>query len=948
MTSATDPDERNEPVRFELLGPVAVVCGDRRVQLRAHRHRVILSTLLLEANRVVSGDTLVDSIWEAQPPVTARSQIHICVSAIRRRLREFGADHLISTEPNGYLIRVEDDQLDHRRFARLTATATQLARQGNTADAATTLRQALALWRGRALADVNSGPLSPRAARLDEDHLVALESCAELELRLGRHRELISELAERVASFPLRERSRAQLMLALHRSGRQAEALEVYREGRRELVEQLGLEPGEELRRTEALVLSDEAGLPAPEQEPAPPPPARQLPADIGDFVGHDALVERLTGLLVRAPGESRRPAVPVVVVTGTGGVGKSTLAVHVAHLLAGEQFPDGQLYANLGGNQPRPRQPGEVLSRFLRALGVFHSAIPDDVDERAELYRSLLAERQVLVLLDGAVAESQVRSLLPGSATCGVLVTSRTPLTGLAGAAQVDVRTFDDDQAAALLGRIAGVRRVEAERAEVTELSRLVGGLPLGLRIIGSRLAARPHWTLGTMSRRLADRRNRLDELAHGDLGVRSTISFSYESVPGRARLLLRLLSEVDTDGVPDWLPSAVLDTDRADADEQVETLVDAQLVELVSDGARVRYRIHELVRVFAREQSATDSPEARTAMLTRVCGGWLLLAEQAHQRLYGGQFTILHGSAQRWGAGELTVRGDPLHWLETERVNLCAAVRLAGAAGLDELAWDLAMTLVTLFEAHGHVDEWVETHEAALEAVRRTGNRRGEAAILCSLGSLYVGRGQTGHARSILIPALRTFMALGDPCGRALAARNIAAAHFADGDLRQSSVRYQQALAEFRRLGDQVGEAHVLISLARIDLAGGDADTALAQLEEALRLAELTGHDRTQAQALHRMGEAALARGRPKEARQRLRQALVLVCARNDRIGQMHVLHALGRTHLALRQHKSAERRLRDALTIAGEVADPVTGEQLRSALGHFGDRLDDAASA
>jgi DNA-binding SARP family transcriptional activator/tetratricopeptide (TPR) repeat protein len=926
MSPATDTD--HAPVTFEVLGPVAVVGGGRRAQIRAHRQRAILATLLLDANRVVSSDRLIDAVWENAPPATARSQVHICVSAIRGLLREFDAADLIETGPSGYLIRLHPGQLDSHRFEQLTTEAAVLAQRGQLAEAIAVGRRALDLWRGPALDGMASPTITTRATRLDEDRLVALESCAEWGLRLGRGRELISELAERVAAHPLRERSRAQLMLALHRSGRQAEALEIYRNGRRDLIE-LGLEPGDELRRMESLILANDPELLVGDPTPVVLAPARQLPADIADFVGRDDLVERLTGLLADPP---EHDAVPVVVASGIGGVGKSALAVHTAHLLARARFTDGQLYADLGGSLAHPRRPGEVLSRFLRALGVFHTAIPDNVDERAELYRSLLADRRMLVVLEDVGTEDQVRLLLPGSATCGVLITSRAKLVGLAGARVVDVPAFGERDAAELLGRIAGQDRVATERAEVAELTRLVGGLPLGLRIIGSRLAVRPHWTLQQLARRLADESRRLDELAHGDLGVRSTISLTYHGLPDRERMLLRLLCDFDTDGFPDWLAAAVLDIDQFDASELLENLVEAQLVDVTAGGAGVpaHYRTHELVRIFAREQAATDPADLRIAALARVCGGWLSLAELAHQQLYGGQFTVMHGSAARWPVRLAAV--DPLRWLDVERANLCAAVRQSAAAGLDELSWDLAMMLVTLFEARAYVDEWEETHRVALAATRAAGNRRGEAAMLCSLGSLYVSRGQTEPAKAVLIPALRTFMELDDPHGRALAARNIATVHYQEGELSQAGTRYQQALADFRLLGDRVGEAHVLINLARVDLVTGRPDEAVAQLEDALRLSRQAGHRRTEAQALHRMGEALLAKGRAKDAGHTLRSGLALVRASGDRIGQMHTLHALGRTHLALGQLENAEYCLREALAIAGEAADRLAITQLQ----------------
>ncbi|HEX5115459.1 MAG TPA: BTAD domain-containing putative transcriptional regulator [Pseudonocardiaceae bacterium] len=938
MSSTADSGVNAGPIYFELLGPISIVHGDNRKQLSSHRQRVILAALLLSANRVVPVDTLIDAVWGERPPATARSQVYICMTAIRGTLREFAPGELVVTEPTGYFMRLEPDQLDMRRFERMCSAATRMADRGQLAEAVVIQRRALDLWRGPALSGVSSPLIETQATRLDEDRLVAQDICAEWELRLGRHREMISELAERVAAHPLRERSRAQLMLALHRSGRQAEALETYRRGRQELIDQLGLEPGEELRRMEALILSDDAELQVAEPVRATLAPVRQLPTDTADFVGRDELIDEVSGLLNTTLDARPGTAVPVVVASGLGGVGKSALVVHVAHMVAGRCFADGQLYANLSGPSTRPRRPGEVLSRFLQSFGVRGGSLPDDDVERAELYRSLLADRHVLVVLEDASSEAQVRPLLPGSPSCAVLITSRHRLTGLAGAHHIDVSAFGEDQAADLLAKIIGPARVSAERDQVGELTRLVDGLPLALRIIGSRLSSRPHWTLKHMTRLLADESGRLDELAHRDLGVRTTISLTYNGLLPQEQLLLRSLCDFDADSIPGWVAAAALDVDQTDAMRLLDNLTDANLVRVVADdpGAPIRYRVHDLVRIFAAEQAAADPADLRSAAQARICGGWLWLAEQAHERLYGGQFTVMHGSAARWESDPLLAElTDPLQWLDAERANLLAAVRNSAAAGLDELSWDLAMTLVTLFEARSYVGEWEETHLEALAAARRAGNRRAEAAMLCSLGSLYLTRGQTGKAQAVLIPALRAFIELDDAGGRALAARNIATMHHRKGEFRQAQQRYRQALADFRLLGDHIGEAHVLVNLAGIDLDLERVDTAVTQLEEALRLSGLAGHRRTEAQAMYRMGEALVARGELRAAGETLRGALAMVRDDGDRMGQMHVLRGLGRMHLALGQLANAEYCAREAMALAREVGDRQTADQIRSEL-------------
>jgi DNA-binding SARP family transcriptional activator/tetratricopeptide (TPR) repeat protein len=937
-SSEAGPETGMYPLYFELLGPISIVYGAKRKQLSSHRQRIILAALLLSANRVVPVDSLIDAVWDERPPATARSQVYICMTAIRGALRKFVDDELILTEPTGYILRLEPEQIDVNRFERMRGAAADMAGHGQIAEAVAIQRRALGMWRGRALSGVSSPLTETHAARLNEDRLVAQDVCSEWELRLGHHREMISELAERVATNPLREISRAQLMLALHRSGRQAEALEIYRRGRQELIDQLGLEPGEELRRMETLILSDDAGLQLGEPTGgAVVAPIRQLPTDTADFVGRDAMVEEISGMLGLATDTHPGMAVPIVVVSGLGGVGKSALAVHVAHLLANRQFPDGQLYVDLGGPNARPRQPGGVLARVLRAFGIYGASIPDDEASRAELYRSLLADRRVLVVIEDATSEAQVRPLLPGSPSCAVLITSRHRLTGLVGARHVDIEAFEDKQAAELLGKIIGVPRVVAERTEVAELTRLVDGLPLALRIIGARLAAHPRWQLRHMVRLLSSESSRLNELTHRDLAVRTTISLSYTALPPDEQMLLRLLCELDTDGIPGWIAAAALDVGQAVATRLLDNLANANLIRMIAgESVPGRYQMHDLVRIFAAEKAAADPADLHRRAQERIWGGWLWLAERAHERLYGGQYTVMHGTAPRWApAASPEELETPLHWLDSERINLRAAVRDSAAAGLDEVSWDLAMTLVTLFEARTYVTEWEETHHEALAAVRKAGNRRGEAAMLCSLGSLYLTRGQVDKAQAVLIPALRTFMELDDTHGKALTIRNIASMHYRKGEYQLAQQHYRQALGDFRLLGDQIGEAHALIRLAGINLAQNQVDSAVAQLDEALRLSRVAGHRRTEAQAQHRMGEALIAQGEFRAAGEMLRGTLTMVRGDGDRIGQMHVLRTLGRMHLALGQPANAEYCARGALTLARQMGDRQSGDQIQSEL-------------
>ena len=433
-------------MEFRILGPLEVVAGSECLDLGGARQRVVLAALLLGAGSLVTMDRLVEAVYGEDVPPTARAQAQMSVSLLRRLFAAHGRDAIISTRPLGYVLQLGDDRLDATRFGELVAAAGAAREAGRLEEAAAGCRDALLLWRGRALEGVDSALLQAAASRLDEQRIATIEDRLALELDLGRARKVVGELTELVTEFPLRERLRGQLMLALYRSGRAAEALEAYRQARRVMVEELGIEPSRELQQLERAILTSDPVLgappgPLPRSGLAWPRPGRRqvpqlLPAGIADFIGRADETGRIRRHLTAA-GEKARLVAPVVVITGTGGVGKSSLVVHAAHGLANE-FRDGQLFAHLHGGGPSPVGPARVLERFLRALDVPGPEIPEDLDERAEMYRNLLAGRRVLVVLDDAAGEGQILPLLPGSGTTAVLVTSRSWLPGLAGAVHV------------------------------------------------------------------------------------------------------------------------------------------------------------------------------------------------------------------------------------------------------------------------------------------------------------------------------------------------------------------------------------------------------------------------------------------------------------------------------------------------------------------------------
>ncbi|MEV6948657.1 BTAD domain-containing putative transcriptional regulator [Streptomyces sp. NPDC051172] len=958
-------------VTYRLLGPLEVydpVGGP--VRISPGRQQTILGALLLEANRVVSMERLIDIVWHDEPPHTARTQIQICVSQLRSGLERIGLGETILTKPPGYLMQVAEDQLDLSRFAAAVAAAEAAVARSEDTTASRLFGDALALWHGPALSGTASRVLQMAAAQLDEARLAAQESRIDIELRLGRHRGLVGELATLVDQHPLRERLRGQLMLALYRSGRQSEALEAYRVGRNTLVEELGLEPGDELRALESAILSGRAELlpqaarsTAPSIEPSPdpsPPPSSapaaavlgpfQLPRDIADFTGRTQLIEDVSQLLTTADGAATR----VVVLAGKPGAGKTTLAVHLAHLLAATHFPDGQLFRDLGASRSAPVTAEDVLGRFLRALGLPGGAVPEALDEQAEIYRQLLARKRMLVILDDAADEQSIHALLPGSSSSAVIMTSRSRLTGLAGAHVIDVDAFDIEQAVAMLRSVIGPQRVDAEPDAAQALARLVGGLPLALRIVAARLAARRHWSLAWMLERLSDERRRLDELAHGEMMVRASLAMTYDGLDADAQRLLRLLSLLEGLAFPTWTAAALLDVDLYGAGDLLERLVDTQMLEIsgVDIDGSPRYRFHGLIRLFARERlDHDDTAEGRRAALERLVGGWLGLASQAHRRLYGGDYTVLHGEGPRWLPPSRYADGllaDPLLWLESEHSHLCSAVGLAAANGLAESCWDLAVSLVALFEERCYFDDWERTHLTALDAVRQAGSRRGEAALLCSLGSLHLSRSRPAEAQLHLKPALAAFEELKDVHGTALAQRNLALLDHIGGDVDTAHVLYRSALDGFRAVDDLVGQAHVLGQIGHIELGRGDEKAAGRHIDEALTICRAAGGMRVEAQLRYRLSELLERQGRHEEARAQLLDVLESVRASQDLVGQAQIGRRLGLVESRLGRHEAAYERLCEALEHRERMLDDLSGAQVRLDLAAVLLELDDREQA
>ncbi|MBB4916601.1 AfsR/SARP family transcriptional regulator [Streptosporangium saharense] len=888
-----------------MLGPLRVLDGERDLTPGPAKHRALLAALLLRPARPVAVERLIDEVWDGRPPASAEPVLRVYVSALRKVVEG------IRTVPGGYLLDVDPGRVDAHRFEHLVAEARRAGEAGRRAEAAEGLREALTLWRGPALADVESDTLRrAHAVRLEELRLTAVEERVELDLTLGRGARVVGELRALVAAHPLRERAWGQLIAALDQAGRRSEALGAYREARRLLVEELGLEPGEDLRAAHERVLT---GSPAPRTVP------NETPPDIADFTGREHILEWIRGSVPKAGGA------PVhLVLHGPAGVGKSAVAVHAATAL---DLPDGRLYASLG-----TRTPEAVLEDLLRSVGCPEAAIPADLDGRVRLYRSTVGGRRLLVVLDDAADEAQVRPLLPTGPGCVTLVTSRSPLPGLEAARALELDVLDRDESVAMLAGVAGEHRVRAEPEAAARVAELCGGLPLALRIAGSRLARRPGWTLAHLAGRLGDERGRLDELSAGDLAVRGSLALGYRALSERQRLLLRRLGALSAPDVAPWVASALL---GGPAEETLDALAGAGLLQArgLDPAGQERYGWHDLTRLYAAERLAEEEgPPA--GVLAAVAPEILERARRARTLLLPaepGSGLTLARTAEQITAPETALFRESARWLAAERGFLVATVADARRAGLDEVAWRLAFYLTPFFELGAHREDWRSTVEEGLRAVRRAGHRHGEALLLRSLADLHRVEGrladaaetlrlaltlaETGEvartryrlglvhlaqdrlpeAQACFVACLAAFSAAGDRRGRADALRAL-------GGLRREPDLLSRSLEAYRELGDPRGEAAVSLDLAGLLLDARRLREARGRAEHALGLARRLGDRLPEATALVVLAGIALAEGGPDVAKQSARQALETFREHGDRGGAARATLALAEAALGL----------------------------------------------
>ena len=914
-------------MRFRLLGPLEIQAGEDDWRgIGAPKWRAVLAALLINAGQIVPADVLISEVWPGTPPAKAGNLISIYVLRLRRLLGDTDSTLLVTRAP-GYLLRLRPGDTDAQVFEALVGEGRRAYAAGEPERAAAQLAEALALWHGSPLADVPPTTLvETEAERLADLRLDAAELRITAELACGSHAQVIPELRRLLADHSLRENLWLLLMRALDGAGRHAEALEAYGHARSVLAEELGVDPGAELRQCYAELLAKDEALtkdagdapgsisaatvtassgpasssPAPPEArvPRPVPVPAQLPADVADFTGRDDQVRHLVDLLSSAGADDESGAVRIALVAGAGGLGKTSLAVHAAHRVRGS-FSDGQLYVDLLGATPHPLPAADVLARFLRDLGVDGREIPVDEDERAARYRTILAGRRMLIVLDNARDAAQVRSLLPGSAACAVLVTTRSRMADLASTRLVDLNVLDDDEALTLFTRVVGDERAAAEPEATAELLLACAGLPLAIRICAARLATRSGWTIQAMANRLRDTRRRLDELRVGDLAVRASFQVSFTTLPASARPdgidpadAFRMLGLWHGPSISSAAAAAMFGTPEDLASDALEILVDARLLESTSPD---RYKFHDLLRVYSSERAVADLPEqTRNAAIARLLEWYMRTADAASTAVVPDRYDIplVPGEAAR--PLSFSTAEEAFAWYDGERVNLVAATRQAAESGLHEIAWRLPAPLFQLFSSRGNWTDGIATNRIALENARQVGNSRGEAWILSNLGHALAFTRQA-EGIDCLERSLAIRREIGDRMGEAQAANNLADAYHWLGRTNEALELYRRALELNRKIGRRHGEAIALVNLGWTLLDLARAEEAIDYLLQAQQAFAEIGYADGVGYALHHLGRCYLLLGRDADALECLQQALASHQATGNRRRQAATLRSL-----------------------------------------------------
>ncbi len=910
-------------VEFGLLGDVEVRVDGCSVDVGHARQRCVLVVLVVEANHKVSVDQLVDRVWGDRAPQRIRETLYNYLSRIRHALGAIIEVDLVR-QPGGYVLTVDPMVVDVHRFHHLVTQA----RAAHDQDRALVLfEQALGLWRGEPFAGLDTAWLNALRDALERDRFAVELDRTDLHLRRGQHGWLLGELSTRAGAHPLDERVAGQLMLALYQCGRQAEALKHFQQLRTRLVEELGIDPGLALQRRYEQILTNDPALTTPPTTlpasvaEAPPLVPRQLPPCTPHFVGRAAELRRLTTLLNTTT--SCGGTVVIAAIDGAAGIGKTALALHWTHQAA-ERFPDGQLYVNLRGFDPSrtPVHPAEALRGFLDAFEVSPERIPTSVDAQAGLYRSLLNDRRMLVVLDNARDVEQVRPLLPASPSCLVVITSRNQLAGLIaqhGAHPVTLDVLSSQEARTLLVRRLGPDRVSAEPCAITDLIDHCARLPLALVAVAARATTHPSFALRALTQELADERTRLDALDTGEAAtsVRAVFSWSYQHLSPPAARMFRLLGLHPGPDIA--LPAATQLTDIPPHQAR-EALSELTRTHLLTQHAPGRFAFHDLLRAYATHLTTThDPPDDQHAALTRLFDHYLYTAAAAMN----------------------TPVADPTtaqHWLDTERANLAAIIAHTAAHGWHTYTTQLADTVLLRYLDLGvrYLDT-LALYTQVQHAAHQTNDQATKARTLIHLGFVHWQQGRYPQASEHHQQALVICREAGDRAGGALALIGLGFACGEQGRYLQAGEHHQEALVICRDIGNRAGEARALIGLGFACGEQGRYLQAGEYNQEALVICRDIGDRAGEARALIGLGLVHGEQGRYRQAKEHHQHALAICLDIGFRAGEAQILNGLGAAHHANGQLDQARARHTAALTLATEIGDRYEQAHAHHGLAH-----------
>jgi DNA-binding SARP family transcriptional activator len=925
---------RQEPgmgtgLRLAVLGPVTAWRDGVRIGLGPPRQRAVLGLLALMPNVAVHRQTIIDGLWGDDLPATAVHLVQVYVNRLRRLL---GAGHLLTSAGTSYELAAAGGQLDLMVFEEHAGRATRAHAAGEVSQACEAYARALDAWRADPLADIEILHAHPVVVALRQRRSDLVIRYAEAATAAGRHEEILPRLRELAAAEPLNERAHAALMLALVGDGQQAAALGLFDDLRRRLDDQLGVRPGAELADAQQRVLRQDvphrpgsrmadgglsrgAWLPPGGGSPAP----RQLPAAVPDFAGRAAEFAALTAAL-GDDGAGKRA--PIMTITGVAGVGKTTLAVHWAHQVA-PHFPDGQLYVNLRGFDPSgaPVAAADAVRGFLAALSVPAELIPSSADAQAGLYRSLLAGRRMLVVLDNARDPAQVRPLLPGSAGCMVVVTGRTWLAGLVaaeGACQLNLDVLGAAEAAELMAGRLGRQRTAAEAEALAELIACCAGLPAALVIVAARAIAQPNLPLSSLAAELRAARNRLDALTTGDSAtdVRSVFSWSYVSLSAPAARLFRLLG---LHPGPDFSAGAAASLAGVPLPAAGRTLRELVSARLVDEPVAGRFALHDLLREYAAERAQLTGTEAsRRAALQRMLDHYLHTALAAATCLEPQEARLTPARSVRGAVvGRFADRREAADWFQAERLALLASITLAGDLRFDRHACQLPPALTSVLAQSARWQELATVGTVALAAAQRTGHREAEAFALRSLGGASAWLGRYDEAHAMLQRCLDLFTELGIVDGQGRAHLNLAGLlHLMDDDER--ALRHSHRARELFELADQqqAGLAAALNTVGWFEACLGDREAGLAYCQQGLALAQEIDHRWITAATLDSLGYVRHLLGQHQAAVSYYQQAAAMYAEVGAAWYRADVLINLGDTHETAGNRQAAREVWREAL--------------------------------